>query len=133
MIGFGGKLGPDQAANHAFAVNFQEQNPEVDGMAGVLQVRASLAPARAAALRGFSHGHSASPLVDKIVAVAGMRWELGQDEPMRSSRVRSKIESTGETTRNAQRGLLLFPPANGAGSAGWDLQTAVVEEHVFFP
>lgn len=38
VIGFGGKLGPDQPANHAFAVNFQEQNPEVDGMAGVLQV-----------------------------------------------------------------------------------------------
>lgn len=39
VIGFGGKLGPDQPANHAFAVNFNEQNNEVDGMAGVLQVR----------------------------------------------------------------------------------------------
>lgn len=41
VIGFGGKLGPDQPANHAFAVNFQEKSPEVDGMAGVLQVRAT--------------------------------------------------------------------------------------------
>lgn len=41
MIGFGGKLGPDQPANHAFAVNFQEHNPEVDGMAGVLEVGTS--------------------------------------------------------------------------------------------
>ncbi|CAM9335688.1 unnamed protein product, partial [Hapterophycus canaliculatus] len=40
VIGFGGKLGPDQPANHAFAVNFQEDNPEVEGMAGVLQVGA---------------------------------------------------------------------------------------------
>lgn len=38
VIGFGGKLGPDQPANHAFAVNFQEDRPEVEGMAGVLQV-----------------------------------------------------------------------------------------------
>lgn len=38
VIGFGGKLGPDQPASHAFAVNFQEDSPEVDGMAGVLQV-----------------------------------------------------------------------------------------------
>lgn len=38
VIGFGGKLGPEQPANHAFAVNFQEDRPEVEGMAGVLQV-----------------------------------------------------------------------------------------------
>lgn len=38
VIGFGGKVGPDQPANHAFAVNFQEHSPEVDGMAGVLEV-----------------------------------------------------------------------------------------------
>lgn len=38
VIGFGGKLGPDQPANHSFAVNFQEDNPEVEGMTGVLQV-----------------------------------------------------------------------------------------------
>ncbi|CAM9714165.1 unnamed protein product [Ectocarpus sp. 12 AP-2014] len=37
VIGFGGKLGPDLPANHAFAVNFQEEAPEVEGMAGVLQ------------------------------------------------------------------------------------------------
>lgn len=42
MIGFGGKLGPDLPANHAFAVNFQEDSPEVDGMAGVLQVGSSV-------------------------------------------------------------------------------------------
>ena len=55
MIGFGGKLGPDQAANHAFAVNFQEESPEVDGMAGVLQVRASKrVGGRAGARRGVA-------------------------------------------------------------------------------
>lgn len=37
VFGFGGKLGPDQPANHAFAVNFLEDRPEVEGMAGVLE------------------------------------------------------------------------------------------------
>lgn len=39
VIGFGGKLGPNQPANHAFAVNFNEEHPEVEGMTGVLEVR----------------------------------------------------------------------------------------------
>ena len=65
MIGFGGKLGPDQAANHAFAVNFQEQNPEVDGMAGVLQVRA---PKRAPCCRVFVGALQLSAAVQHVSA-----------------------------------------------------------------
>lgn len=42
VIGFGGKLGPDQSANHSFAVNFREDRPEVEGMTGVLQVHGTL-------------------------------------------------------------------------------------------
>lgn len=38
VFGFGGKLGPDQPANHCFPVNFDENHPEVQGMDGVLQV-----------------------------------------------------------------------------------------------
>ncbi|CAN0430832.1 unnamed protein product, partial [Laminaria digitata] len=37
VIGFGGKLGPNQPANHSFAVNFNEEHPEVEGMTGVLE------------------------------------------------------------------------------------------------
>lgn len=39
VFGFGGKLGPDMPANHCFAVTFDENCPQVTGMAGVLQVR----------------------------------------------------------------------------------------------
>lgn len=39
VFGFGGKLGPDQPANHCFPVNFDENRPEVQGMDGVLQVQ----------------------------------------------------------------------------------------------
>lgn len=46
VIGFGGKLGPNQSANHAFAVNFNEDHPEVEGMTGVLEVRREDAGAR---------------------------------------------------------------------------------------
>lgn len=36
-FGFGGKLSPDQPANHCFPINFDEDQPELQGMDGVLQ------------------------------------------------------------------------------------------------
>lgn len=41
-FGFGGKLGPNQPANHCFPVNFMEDRPELEGMDGVLQVREAM-------------------------------------------------------------------------------------------
>lgn len=53
VFGFGGKLGPDQPANHAFAVNFREDSPEVQGMAGVMEVGRSSESLSAYALRSM--------------------------------------------------------------------------------